>query len=64
MTLLQAIRLAAENGCDLETGPDGGRVVIRAIAYDADPFELDAARIYTMTDEEFVRDWIPPRYAV
>jgi hypothetical protein len=64
MTLSQAIRLAAENGCEIEPAGDGKRVLIRAIAYDADPFELDESRIYAMSEDEFLREWLPPRYSV
>lgn len=61
MGLVEAIRFAAEQGCELVPA-EGGRLMIRAIAYDADPFELDESRLLSMSREEFLRDWIPSRY--
>ena len=61
MGLVDAIRLAAENGCEIEpAGP--GRILIRAISYDADPYELDERRLLKMSPEEFLQEWLPPRY--
>ncbi len=61
MGLTDAIRLAAENGCEIV--PSGeGRVMIRAISYDADPYELDERRLLTMSREEFLKEWLPPRF--
>jgi hypothetical protein len=62
MTLSEAVRVALLQGCELEPTDGGRRVIIRAIAYDADPYEIDVNRLFTMDEEEFVREWIPPRY--
>ena len=62
MGLVEAIRLAAEQGCEIEAaGP--GRIIIRAIAYDADPYELEERRLLAMSRDEFLQDWLPPRFA-
>lgn len=60
MTLTEAIRRAAERGCELV--PIGGqrRYLIRAIGYDADPYEIDEDRLMGLDSEEFLREWIPP----
>lgn len=61
MGLADAIRLAAEQGCEIV--PAGsGRVMIRAIAYDADPYELEERRLLSMSREEFLEEWLPPRF--
>lgn len=62
MTLAEATQLALRHGCELEPSSDGRRVTIRAIAYDADPYELDLNRLLVMSAEEFAAEWIPPRY--
>lgn len=55
------MRLAAENGCEIV--PLGnGRVQIRAISYDADPFEVEERQLLGMSPEEFITEWIPPRF--
>jgi hypothetical protein len=59
--LVEVIRLAAENGCEIEPAGEG-RVMIRAIAYDADPYELEERRLLKMSREEFLKEWLPPRY--
>lgn len=61
MGLVEAIRLAAEQGCEI-VPTDSGRVMIRAIAYDADPFELEERRLLAMSREEFLTEWLPPRF--
>lgn len=61
MGLVDAIRLAAERGCEI-VPLDGGRIMIRAIGYDADPFELEERRLLKMGPEEFLAEWIPPHY--
>lgn len=63
MGLSEAIRLAAENGCEIVPS-EAGRVMIRSISYDSDPFELEENRLLTMSREEFLRDWLPPRFEV
>lgn len=61
MGLTDAIRLAAENGCEI-VPTENGRVMIRAISYDADPYELEERRLLTMSREEFLKEWLPPRF--
>lgn len=62
MMLPDAIRVAASCGCELEPVDGGRRYLVRAIAYDADPFELDERRLFAMSEDEFMREWIPARY--
>lgn len=59
MSLSEAIRRAAEQGCELVAQP-GRRWLIRAIGYDADPYEIDEDRLLGMDSAEFLREWIPP----
>ena len=59
--MVDAIRLAAELGCEIIPAGDG-RIAIRAINYDADPYELEERRLLAMTAEEFLKEWIPPHY--
>jgi hypothetical protein len=61
MTLTEAIRTAAEQGCELEPLPGGRGYTIRAIGYDADPFEITDAMLLSLSREEFVQEWIPAR---
>lgn len=61
MGLVDAIRLAAENGCEIVPS-EAGKVMIRAIAYDADPYELEERRLLSMSREEFLSEWLPPRF--
>jgi hypothetical protein len=61
MTLAEAARAALSRGCELVPA-EGSRVLVRAIAYDADPYELDERQLYAMSAEEFLREWIPERY--
>ena len=60
MTLSEAIRVALACGCELEPSAGGG-FVIRAIAYDADPYELSEAALLDLTAEQFRAEWIPER---
>jgi hypothetical protein len=60
MTLTEAIRRAAEQGCELEPIPGQRRWLIRAIGYDADPYEIDEDALMSLGAEEFLREWIPP----
>ncbi len=60
MTLTEAIRCAAEQGCELERIPGSARYVIRAIGYDADPYEISEDALLDLNREEFLREWIPP----
>ncbi len=64
MTLHEAIRAALLQGCELEPVDGGRRVIIRAINYDADPYEIDVNRLLLMDEDEFIREWIPSRYDV
>ena len=59
MSLSEAIRRAAEQGCELEPLP-GRRWLIRAIGYDADPYEIDEDALLDLSAEEFLREWLPP----
>ena len=62
LTLSEAIRLAAEQGCELEPlRSSPGRYAIRAIAYDADPYELSESQLPGLSREEFLAEWIPER---
>ena len=61
MGLTDAIRIAAENGCEI-VPMENGRVMIRAISYDADPYELEERRLLSMSCEEFLTEWLPPRF--
>ncbi|ROH93220.1 hypothetical protein ED208_01455 [Stagnimonas aquatica] len=61
MGLSEAIRRAAECGCELEPIPGRRRYLIRAIGYDADPYEIDEDVLLGLSSEEFLREWIPAR---
>lgn len=61
MTLGQAHQLATQRGCELEYRPDTRSWMIRAIAYDADPYEISDAQLLLLTAEEFLNGWIPER---
>lgn len=60
MTLTEAIRAAAEQGCELVRASGAARYTIRAIGYDADPFEISEDALLDLSREEFLREWIPP----
>jgi len=60
MTLTEAIRAAAEQGCELERIAGSARYLIRAIGYDADPFEISEDALLDLSRDEFLREWIPP----
>lgn len=64
MTLIDAIRIAAEYGCELVPVDEGRRYLIRAISYDADPYEIDERRLLALSADEFAREWVPPHYDV
>ena len=60
MTLSEAVRAAVERGCELEpVRGSPGRYTIRAIAYDADPYELSESQLLDISREEFLAEWIP-----
>lgn len=56
----EAIRLAAQQGCELVRLPGVARYAIRAIGYDADPYEISEDALLGLGREEFLREWIPP----
>ncbi|MES2883915.1 MAG: hypothetical protein V4709_03870 [Pseudomonadota bacterium] len=58
--LSEAIRLAVEQGCELVRLPGTARYTIRAIGYDADPYEISEDALLDLNREEFLREWIPP----
>lgn len=60
MTLTEAIRAAAEQGCELVRVPGSARYAIRAIGYDADPFEISENDLLDLSRETFLSEWIPP----
>jgi len=60
MNLTEAIRRAAERGCELVPISGARRYVIRAIGYDADPYEIDEDLLLSIDSEEFLNEWIPP----
>ena len=60
MSLSEAIRAAAECGCELEPIAGSRRYLIRAIGYDADPFEISEDALLDLSRAEFLADWIPP----
>jgi len=60
MSLTEAIRRAAERGCELVPIAGQRRYLIRAIGYDADPYEIDEDRLTSLSSEEFLSEWIPP----
>ena len=62
MTMTEAVRVALLQGCELEPSDGGRRVIIRAINFDADPYEIDVNRLLAMSEEEFIAEWIPQRY--
>ncbi len=60
MTLSEAIRAAAEAGCELEAVKGApGRYTVRAIGYDADPYELSETVLLDLSREQFLVEWIP-----
>ena len=61
MTLTEAIRAALEQGCELEPIAGTRRFTIRAISYDADPYELSEDALLDLSRESFLREWIPQR---
>ena len=60
MTLTEAIRAAAEQGCELVRVPGAPRYTIRAIGYDADPFEISEDALLDLSRDAFLLEWIPP----
>ncbi len=59
MTLTQAICAAAEVGCELVAIAGARRYTIRAIGYDADPYEISDDALMDLDRETFLREWIP-----
>jgi len=62
VTLTEANHVALMQGCELEPIDGGSRFVIRAINYDADPYEIDLRKLLGLSKEEFIAEWIPPRF--
>lgn len=60
MTLTEAIRAAAECGCELVKISGAPRYLIRAIGYDADSFEINEETLLELSREAFLQEWIPP----
>ena len=60
MTLTEAIRAAAECGCELEHIAGTRRYTIRAIGYDADPYEISEDALLDLSRVGFLIEWIPP----
>lgn len=61
MTLTEAMRAALKQGCELEPVAGSARYTIRAIAYDADPYEISEVQLMDLDEAEFLREWIPQR---
>ena len=61
MTLTEAVRAALKQGCELEPIPGTARHTIRAIAYDADPYEISESQLMDLDEAEFLSEWIPQR---
>lgn len=59
MTFTEAIRAAAEVGCELVAVPGARRYTIRAIGYDADPYEISEDALLELNRETFLCEWIP-----
>ncbi|MCK5770442.1 hypothetical protein [Algiphilus sp.] len=61
MDVAEAIRLAAENGCDMEWDEDARRWVVGAVSYDADACSLDSVTLSAIDADTFLRDFLPDR---
>ncbi|HEX4871843.1 MAG TPA: hypothetical protein VFV27_05960 [Nevskiaceae bacterium] len=61
MMLSTALRLAAEQGCEMEPVEQGARWCIRAIGYDADATEISARELARISEAEFLAEWLPQR---
>lgn len=61
MELAEAMRLAAERGCDMSWDAQQRLWIIRAIAYDSDACSLDNARLMRIQRKEFLELFIPDR---
>ena len=61
MLVAEAMRLAAERGCELTRDTGNGDWVIRSIAYDSDPCALSDEQLLRIGADSFLRDYIPDR---
>jgi hypothetical protein len=61
MELAEAMRLAAERGCDMAWDAQQQLWVIRAISYDSDACSLNNARLMRINRSEFLELFIPDR---
>lgn len=59
MEIAEAIRAAAEQGCDMEWQPTRGCWVVNRIAVEAETLEISARRIRLLDRATFVRDYLP-----
>lgn len=59
MTIEQAIRLAAEQGCDMYWEPTRNRWVVNRIAVEAETLELSTRQLRLIDPETFVDDFLP-----
>lgn len=59
MELREAIRTAAEQGCDMQWEPRRGCWVVNRIAVEAETLELTNRRLRLLDRETFVRDYLP-----
>lgn len=61
MGLAEAMRLAAEQSCELYRDAATGRWVVASISYDSDACSLTDAELLRIDRETFLRDFIPDR---
>lgn len=61
MEVSLAIRLAAENSCDMEWDEVARCWTIGSVSYDADACSLDSATLASIDAETFLRNYIPDR---
>lgn len=61
MDVGEAIRLAAENDCDMEWDPEARRWIVAAVSYDADACSLDSVTLAAIDADTFLRDFLPDR---
>ena len=61
MELAEAMRLAAERGCDMSWDEHERLWMIRAISYDSDACSLSMAKLMRTNRSEFLELFIPDR---
>lgn len=59
MTVSEAMRAAAENGCDLQFDAARKVWVVNKIAIEADTVELDESLLERLSIAQFVEDYLP-----